>query len=173
MFSPRLWTLEMCIRDRPRTVEVVLDPHPFRRRRQNRRRQHLLAELAGRSQTYNQGGSSRRQLMTAYREAALLIVKLLAQAKEPLAPKALRDLGASPQTGSILYKNYYGWFTRVDRGLYTLSEEGRQALVMYKDIMERLSINKEGDLSLIHIYTMFLYLLSLGNEALRIRLAFP
>lgn len=129
----------------PPTVEVVLDPHPFRRRRQNRRRQHLLAELAGRSQTYNQGGSSRRQLMTAYREAALLIVKLLAQAKEPLAPKALRDLGASPQTGSILYKNYYGWFTRVDRGLYTLSEEGRQALVMYKDIMERLSINKEGD----------------------------
>lgn len=129
----------------PPLVEVVFDPQPYRRRRQNKRRRQLLSELAGRSQGYNQGGSSRRKLMTAYREAALVIAQLLAQAKSPLAPKALRELGASPKAGSILYNDYYGWFQRVDRGLYTISEEGRQALVTYKDIVEQLPVKKEGD----------------------------
>lgn len=126
-------------------VEIVFDPQPFRRRRQNKRRQHLLTELAGRSQAYNQGGSNRRKLMTAYREAALVIAQYLALAEGPLSPKALRDLGASPRAGDILRSNHYGWFTRVDRGLYTISDAGRQALSEYKDIVEQLPIEKEGD----------------------------
>lgn len=126
-------------------VEIVFDPQPFHRRRQTKRRQHLLTELDGRSQAYNQGGSNRRKLMTAYREAALVITKHLALADGPLSPKVLRDLGASPRTGDILRSNHYGWFQRVNRGLYTISDAGRQALSEYKDIVEQLPIKKEGD----------------------------
>lgn len=129
----------------PPLVEIVFEPQPFRRRRLKKRRQHLLTELAGRSQTYNQGGSNRRKLMTAYREAALVIAQYLAMAEGPLSPKALRDLGADAKAGSILYQNYYGWFTRVDKGLYAVSDAGRQALSEYKDIVEQLPIKKEGD----------------------------
>lgn len=126
-------------------LEIVFDPQPFRRRRQNKRRQHLLTEVAGRSQAYNQGGSSRRKLMTAYREAALVIAQYLATAKGALSPKALRDLGASLKSGRILYENHYGWFKRIDQGLYTISDAGRQALVEYEDIVVQLPIKKEGD----------------------------
>ncbi len=130
-------------RANPPLVEVIFDPQPYRRRRQTKRRQHLVTELAGRSRAYNQGGSNHRKLMTAYRESALIIAKHLDQAEEPLAPKALRALGASPKAGDILYRNHYGWFTRVDYGLYTISDAGRQALSEYKGIVERLAIRKE------------------------------
>ena len=126
-------------------VEIVFDPQPYQRRRNSRRRQHLLTEVAGRSQAYNQGGSTRRKLMTAYREAALVIAKHLASSTEPLSPKTLRALGADAKAGSILYQNYYGWFTRIDRGLYTISETGQKALNEYKDIVEQLASNKEGE----------------------------
>ncbi|HBK86559.1 MAG TPA: hypothetical protein DDZ53_11065 [Firmicutes bacterium] len=129
----------------PPLVEVVFDPKPFSQRHQKKRRQRVMAELAGRSRAYNQGGSNRRKLMTAYREAALIIAKHLALAEGPLSPKALRDSGASRKTGDILYGNYYGWFTRIDHGLYTLSDAGRLALTEYKDIVEQLPIKKEGD----------------------------
>ena len=109
------------------------------------RRQALLKEMAGRSQLYNQGGSSGRPLMTAYREAALYIARLLAEAAEPMSPRALRKQGADPKAQAILYDNYYGWFNRVGHGLYDISESGQQALLTYQDVVENLLMVKEGD----------------------------
>jgi hypothetical protein len=37
-----------------------------------------------------------------------------------------------PDAPKILLRNVYGWFVRVERGLYTLSEPGRAALVRWK-----------------------------------------
>lgn len=126
-------------------LEVVFDPQPYRRRRQPKRQQKLLAELAGRSRSFNQGGSNRRQLLTAYREAALTIAKLLAEAEQPLKPQELRVLGADSKTGSILYRNYYGWFTRIERGLYELSDAGYQALQDNQELVLQLPTSKGGD----------------------------
>ncbi|NLY53038.1 MAG: hypothetical protein GX060_00160 [Firmicutes bacterium] len=117
-------------------LEVVFDPQPFQQRRHSRRQQAVFQELAGRSGSYNLGGSTRRQLVTAYREAALLIAWHLAAAPGPLTPRALRQLGTSPETSRILYNNYYGWFHRVGHGLYEISEAGKQALVTYRDVIE-------------------------------------
>lgn len=44
-----------------------------------------------------------------------------------------RDLkGSMPDAPKILLRNVYGWFVKVERGVYTLSESGRAALVRWK-----------------------------------------
>lgn len=115
-------------------VEIVLHPEPFTRRRQQAKRRALLVEMAGRSGDYNAGGSTRRKLVTAYREQALQLVALI-EGKGPCSPKDLRMAGASAKAGTILYDNVYGWFQRVERGIYQLTPQGREALAEYADIV--------------------------------------
>ena len=37
-----------------------------------------------------------------------------------------------PDAPKILLRNVYGWFIRVERGVYTLSEAGQAAIVLWK-----------------------------------------
>ncbi len=111
-------------------VQLVFHPTPFDRKRDNRRRRALLREAAGRSKDFNRGGSTRRKLVTAYRESAVHIACGL-EALGDASPAALRALGTGPKTRAILYDNVYDWFERVDRGVYRLSDAGRRALAEY------------------------------------------
>lgn len=92
----------------------------------------FLKEIEGRGTNRNIGGSSRVPLFTAYRKEALRIAQCLAK-HGPLSPRELRRLGCIPLTGSILLKNYYGWFDRIERGVYQLNEKGKKALEMYRE----------------------------------------
>jgi hypothetical protein len=105
-------------------VEVVFHPHPFARRKKTRERRAVLHEIKNRTWDLNRAGSTGRKLVTAYREAAIRIACCLL--KGPLTPKALREMGTGEKTLSILYQNVYGWFERVGRGLYGLTEHGRR-----------------------------------------------
>lgn len=116
------------------SLEVVCDPQPYQRRRSRKRRQALLKELAGRSQELNRGGSRGRKLVTAYREQALHIAWWLHQLG-PQSPRQLRQLGTGEKTTSILYRNFYGWYEHLARGLYGLSERGATALEDYPDLV--------------------------------------
>jgi hypothetical protein len=41
----------------------------------------------------------------------------------------VRDIRAvAPDAGKILLSNVYGWFERLDRGVYGLTDAGREAL---------------------------------------------
>jgi hypothetical protein len=65
--------------------------------------------------------------MTAYRQRALACAAALAE-----GPRRLRDLKANiPDAHKILRGNVYGWFAPVERGVYTLSESGRAALLRW------------------------------------------
>jgi hypothetical protein len=39
--------------------------------------------------------------------------------------------GAVPDAATILLRNVYGWFTRVERGVYALTPEGTSALARW------------------------------------------
>lgn len=114
-------------------VDVVLHPEPWQPRRDTRRRRALLAEMAGRSGDHNLGGSTRRGIVTAYREQAIYIACCL-DLYGPLSLERLRELGAGERAQAILRRNVYGWFERVEPGVYALQEEGRRALVRYADL---------------------------------------
>ena len=49
--------------------------------------------------------------------------------KAKLTPATCRDLKpVAPDAASILQRNVYGWFERVERGVYRLTEPGEMAL---------------------------------------------
>jgi hypothetical protein len=62
--------------------------------------------------------------MTAYRQQALTCAAALAA-----GPQRVRDLKPeSPDAAKILLHNVYGWFARVERGVYELTTAGHAAL---------------------------------------------
>lgn len=128
----------LLVSDEPGTVPVTvaLHPAPCPRRRRNRDRQALLREFRERTGDQNVGGSRAVPIITAYRERAVRIAYFLDAAGEPLTPRQLRALGTGADTTEILYRNVYGWFERVRRGVYTLTDVGRDALPEYRHLME-------------------------------------
>ena len=65
--------------------------------------------------------------MTAYRQQALACAAALSA-----GPRRPRDVKtAVPDAPKILLRNVYGWFVRVERGLYDLTNLGRAALIRW------------------------------------------
>ena len=108
-------------------VEVLLEPKPWRPRQDRKRRVRLIDEHRNRIGDPASGGSTRQPIMTAYRQQALACAASLAQ-----GPRRTSDLRAVvPNASSILLRNWYGWFTRIERGLYELTPEGALALARW------------------------------------------
>jgi hypothetical protein len=116
-------------------VQIAFHPVPFDRKRKNKERRAVLAEMAARTGDYNKGGSTGQKLVTAYREQAIHIACALERV-ESASPKDLRAQGTSAKTRAILYDDVYDWFERVDRALYCLSAAGRKALDDYPDLVD-------------------------------------
>ncbi|SEQ91821.1 hypothetical protein SAMN05216548_10915 [Faunimonas pinastri] len=109
-------------------VEVLLSPAALMPRRDPKRRSRLVDEHRRRRGDPMAGGGTKAPVMTAYRQQALSCAALLAT-----GPKRPRDLkaaapDAAPDAAKILLRNVYGWFARVERGLYDLTDPGREAL---------------------------------------------
>ena len=64
---------------------------------------------------------------TAEREGAATAGSTKTQ--KPARPRDLKP--NAPDAGKILLGNVYGWFVRVERGVYALSEGGKAALVRW------------------------------------------
>lgn len=119
-------------------VEVVFDPVPFdmsnTKKRNNKKKQELLKEFAARHGNFNTGGSTKKKLVTAYREQAMHIACCLMK-YGPLSPKAVRELGTDEKkTAAILKRNFYKWFEQTPEGLYGINEKGRQEVEAYAEL---------------------------------------
>src|SRR5262249_51587593 len=102
-------------------VEVLVEPVPWRPRRDAKRRSRIVEEHRRRRGDPAMGGSTRQPIMTAYRQQALACAVELAR-----GPSRPRDLKPRlPDAPAILVRSVYGWFVRVERGVYGLSEAGR------------------------------------------------
>ncbi len=109
-------------------VETILDPLPYRPRINKRRTGRLLGEFERRVGDPNSGGSSHRvKIVTAYRQEALRVASILA-ARGPQRPVQLRIEADAPRAGQILRDDVYGWFERVERGIYRLTPAGETGL---------------------------------------------
>jgi hypothetical protein len=108
-------------------VHVLLSPLAPAPRRDPKRRSRLVDEHRRRQGDPSEGGGSRRPIMTAYRQQALVCAAALVD-----GPSRPRDLKTrAPEASKILRDNVYGWFDRTSRGVYALSEAGREALLRW------------------------------------------
>lgn len=110
-----------------RTVDVVLEPSESVAWKNRKKREQLQAEMEGRQTDCNTGGMTRRKIMTAFREKSLRLCCLMEKRGE-VSLAQLREWGWTDGYAAILSHNYYRWFQRTGKGIYALSEEGKQAL---------------------------------------------
>ncbi|MDF2858517.1 MAG: hypothetical protein K0Q87_4368 [Neobacillus sp.] len=98
--------------------EVVFHPTPFNRKKNcgqsKLKRKAIMNEITGRSADFNVGNC--------------IQIACFLEREGPLSPKLLKNMGTGDKTSSILTKNYYGWFERIKRGTYALTEKGRHEI---------------------------------------------
>lgn len=116
------------------TVEVVCDPAPYTPRKQPKMRGRLLKEFQRRSGDHNTGGTAGRPIVTAYREEALRIAAFLQQSG-PSKTRTIRAETGITQSSTMLQRDYYGWFERVEKGVYRITPTGEKALLQYADVV--------------------------------------
>jgi hypothetical protein len=108
-------------------VELLVEPVAWKPRHDAKRKSRLVDEHRRRRGDPTRGGSTRLPIMTAYRQQALVCAVAMEQA--PQRPRDLKDV--APDAPKILLNNVYGWFERTERGIYSLTESGRKALVQW------------------------------------------
>lgn len=124
-------------KDNPPCIEVHLDPAPYNPRKNTRRRGMLLREFHRRVGDPNEGGASKRVIITAYRQDALRCAVFLGRDGPARAVVVKTQTGVS-RAPQILQKDHYGWFHRVARGTYALTPNGAQALDTYAEVIATL-----------------------------------
>ena len=117
-------------------VSKQFDPMSYQKKKNSRNRRAVLTEVADRSGDYNVGGSTKTTLMTAYRENAILIACCLSKLGTS-SPKILRGLGTGDKTTRILSANHYGWFQRIEKGVYELTDQGNVDSRSFKQIYKQ------------------------------------
>ncbi|MEL6518517.1 MAG: DUF2161 family putative PD-(D/E)XK-type phosphodiesterase [Pseudomonadota bacterium] len=117
------------VRLRDGHVEVPCDPGPYRPRLSSVRKGRLLREFARRVGDPNTGGATRVGLVTAYRQDALRCAAAL-QGGATRGAEVKAAYGVENAT-RIMADDHYGWFERVERGVYALTPKGRAALAAY------------------------------------------
>lgn len=112
----------------PDGVKVLLDPGDYQPRTSKPRRVRLLAEFEKRVGDPNLGGGTRRKgVMTAYRQQALKLAVYLVNHGPEKASEVARRTGEE-KARQILYRDVYGWFDRIERGVYGLSPRGEREI---------------------------------------------
>ncbi|HWI51142.1 MAG TPA: DUF2161 family putative PD-(D/E)XK-type phosphodiesterase [Symbiobacteriaceae bacterium] len=128
-----LLTVSFAAHREPR-VEVICEPGPYQPRRAVKERVSLLREFHKRTGDHNVGGVTRRPIVTAYRESALLVadhIRRYGSAK----PSEIKAATGCERAAAILQQNVYGWFEREQPGLYRVTPDGEKALETYADVL--------------------------------------
>ena len=108
-------------------VDVLVEPKPWRPRPDRKRRSRLIREHLRRNGDPVSGGVTKVPIMTAYRQVALACAATLSS-----GPRRTSEIRiAIPEAPKILLRNVYGWFDRVERGVYSLTPDGVAALVRW------------------------------------------
>ncbi|MEL6596314.1 MAG: DUF2161 family putative PD-(D/E)XK-type phosphodiesterase [Pseudomonadota bacterium] len=121
------------VRLRDGYTEVHLDPAPYVPRQSKRRKGRLLREFSRLVGDPNTGGQVRVGIVTAYRHDALRCVGALRHG--PLKASAVAEASGVEVARRVMSDNHYGWFERVERGIYALSPKGEAAVEEYAAVL--------------------------------------
>lgn len=121
------------VRGRDGFVEVLCDPGPYAPRKSAKKRGRMLREFARRDGDPNDGGATRHGIVTSYRQDALRCARYLAETG-PERGAVIAKAAGVPEATRIMRDDHYGWFERVERGVYALTGAGRKGLADWGDV---------------------------------------
>ncbi|MCG8337631.1 MAG: DUF2161 family putative PD-(D/E)XK-type phosphodiesterase [Proteobacteria bacterium] len=114
------------------SVNVIHDPGEYKPRKSKFRQERLLGEFMKRVGDPNLGGTEKRKgIMTAYRQRSLAIARLL-DIQGPTKASDVALVLKEPKARDILYRDVYGWFDRLSRGMYNLSPLGKKEISLWQ-----------------------------------------
>ena len=108
-------------------AEVLCDPGPYAPRKNKRKQARLLREFQRIEGDPNAGGATRHGIVTGYRQDALRCAAHLAEHGASRGRDVVSATGVKEAT-RIMRDNHYGWFDKVETGVYAISAEGRAGL---------------------------------------------
>lgn len=108
-------------------VQVHCDPVPYTPRKSKKRAGQLLAEFARRVGDPNDGGQTRVGLVTAYRQDAIKVAMYLFEVGASKGADVAREAKVKRAT-TMMRDDYYGWFEKVEKGVYGLTPKGAEAV---------------------------------------------
>lgn len=111
-------------------VEIHCDPEPYKPRQSKVRKARLLREFARRVGDPNNGGATRRGIVTSYRQDALKVLRQLNESGAMKASHVAAQAGVKTAR-QVMADDHYGWFERVLVGVYALTPKGLAAVDEY------------------------------------------
>ena len=124
----------MTVRAKDGLLEVHAEPGPYAPRKSKKRKDRILKEFDRRIGDPNQGGATRHDMVTAYRQDVLRCAVYLAEYGASRGAAVKADTGVDRAT-TIMRDNHYGWFEKVETGVYRLSEAGKRGLADWADAL--------------------------------------
>ena len=115
-------------------VVVHCEPKPFTPRKIKAKKTKLLSEFDKRHGDPNKGGMTSSGQMTSYRQGALRCAKVLHDEGACKASYVAKMAGVE-KARILMAANHYGWFEKIDRGVYGLTPMGASALVENAEIV--------------------------------------
>ena len=122
----------LTLRVRDQFVELHCTPgqhNPRKSEKKSKRIMKLFKRLDG---DPNSGGSTRHGLVTGYRQDALKCATFLAISGASKGAVVAQETGVVSAT-SLMRNNVYGWFDRVEQGVYALNSTGKKGLTDWAD----------------------------------------
>lgn len=108
-------------------VEALCDPGPYAPRKNTQKQARLLREFDRLRGDPNAGGATRHGIVTGYRQDALACAAYLAESGAEKGALVARATGVKAAT-RIMRDNHYGWFRKVETGVYELTPDGQKGL---------------------------------------------
>ncbi|MBR1445046.1 MAG: hypothetical protein IJ583_16115 [Firmicutes bacterium] len=108
-------------------AEEIFAPGESAARKNSKKRKIVDKEIQERKMSVNTGGVGGTQIMTAYRERAVALACIMERV-DNITTNMLKQIYGDNKAAVMARANFYGWFKKIERGVYALSEEGRDYL---------------------------------------------
>lgn len=123
----------LVVRLRDGHVEALADPAPYAPRKSKKKKARLLRAFDRLQGDPNAGGATRHGIVTGYRQDAVRCARFLA-VHGPSKGAKVKEWAEVPVATRIMADDHYGWFERVERGVYGLTAKGRKGLADFGDV---------------------------------------
>ena len=124
----------LTLRVRDQFVELHCMPEQYNARKSAKKSKQIMKLFERLDGDPNSGGATRHGLVTGYRQDALKCATFLAISGASKGAVVAKETGVESAT-SLMRNNVYGWFDKVEQGVYALNSTGKKGLTDWADVI--------------------------------------